>query len=310
MHIGKSRMPNRLAPICLFTYNRLEETKLTVGHLQKNDLAKESIIYIFSDGAKNKSSVKAVEAVRQYLKTVDGFAQVKVIEAPINKGLAKSIVTGVSQIINEYGRVIVLEDDLITTPNFLSYMNQALEFYQAQEKVWSVSGFSFPIKYDAAYTFDNSFGLRASSWGWATWKNRWELVDWDVSDYSDFINNNVAKRAFNRGGSDMCKMLDDQMAGKINSWAIRFCYAQFKQQCYDILPVDSKVVNIGFNDEASNTQGMETRFSTNLDTSEKTVFTFNHVIDVDENVLAQFRKPLSIFSRIKFKLMNKLKRQG
>ena len=299
-----------LAPICLFTYNRLEETKLTISHLKKNGLATKSKLYIFSDGAKNEESIKSVKSVRQYLKTIEGFKQIKIIESPINKGLADSIITGVSQIINEYGRVIVLEDDLITSPNFLCYMNQALEFYQAEEKVWSVSGFSFPIKYDAAYTFDNSFGLRASSWGWATWENRWDLVDWEVSDYAEFINNNVAKKAFNRGGSDMCKMLDDQMTGKINSWAIRFCYAQFKQQRYDILPVDSKVVNIGFNDEASNTQGMETRFSTNLDTSEKTVFTFNNVIDVDEDVLEQFRKPLSIFSRIKFKLINKLKRQG
>jgi glycosyltransferase involved in cell wall biosynthesis len=303
-------MKTDLAPICLFTYNRLEETKLTVEHLQKNDLAKESNLYIFSDGAKNEASVKSVEAVRQYLKKVDGFKKIEIIESPINKGLAKSIITGVSQVINEYGSVIVLEDDLITAPNFLSYMNQGLDFYQAQEKVWSVSGFSFPINYDADYKFDNSFGLRASSWGWGTWKNRWDLVDWNVSDYADFVNNKVAKKAFKRGGSDMCKMLDNQMTGKINSWAIRFCYAQFKQQCYDILPVNSKVVNIGFNGDASNTQGMETRFSSNLDKSEKTVFTFNSLIDVDENVLAQFRKPLSIFSRVKFKLVNKLKRQG
>ncbi|QCU73927.1 glycosyltransferase [Pseudoalteromonas distincta] len=290
-------------PICLFTYNRLEETKLTVKHLQKNDLAIESKLYIFSDGAKNESSVNSVEAVRQYLKTVDGFAQVKVIEAPTNKGLAKSIITGVSQVINEYGSVIVLEDDLITATNFLSYMNQALDFYQAQEKVWSVSGFSFPIKYDPDYRFDNSFGVRASSWGWATWKNRWELVDWDVSDYADFINNNVAKRAFNRGGSDMCKMLDNQITGKINSWAIRFCYAQFKQGQFDVYPVKSKVQNIGFSKNASNTQGMDTRFTTELDDTRKNTFTFSEHVLVNNKVLKQFVKPYSLFMRAKYKLL-------
>jgi len=293
----------KLAPICLFTYNRFEETKLTIEHLQKNHLAEESELYIFSDGAKKNSAVKSVDAVRQYLKTVNGFRQVKVIESEVNKGLAKSIITGVSQIINDYGCVIVLEDDLITAPNFLTYMNQALDFYQDKQKVWSVSGFSFPINYEDDYKFDNSFGVRASSWGWATWENRWDLVNWDVPDYADFVNNKVEKKAFNRGGSDMCKMLNDQMTGKINSWAIRFCYAQFKQNKLDVYPVKSKVQNIGFSKNASNTQGMDTRFTTRLDDTNKKSFDFSENIIVDKKLLKQFVKPYSLFMRAKYKVL-------
>ena len=300
-------MNNELSPICLFTYNRLEETKLTITNLQKNPLAKASKLYIFSDGGKNDAAVKSVEAVRTFIKQVDGFKEIIIIEAKANKGLANSIIDGVSRVIDEHGKVIVLEDDLITSPNFLSYMNQALSFYENTTKIWSVSGFTFPIKYPDNYQFDNAFGVRASSWGWATWKNRWSLVDWNVSDYAEFTKNKKAQKAFNRGGSDMCKMLNDQMTGKINSWAIRFCYGQFKQQAYDILPVNSKVVNVGFNSDASNTAGMGSRFGANLDKQGKTNFTFNEQVFLDENTLKQFRKPLSVYVRIKTKIKKHLK---
>ncbi|XPF95062.1 hypothetical protein ACM9HF_03365 [Colwellia sp. RE-S-Sl-9] len=300
-------MHKNLAPICLFTYNRLEETKLTIESLQKNYLANQSKLYIFSDGGKNETSIKSVAAVREYLKQVNGFKEVIIIESKVNKGLANSIIEGVTRIINEYGKIIVMEDDLVTSSNFLSYMNEGLAFYESSKNIWSVSGFSFPIDYPKSYEFDNAFGVRASSWGWATWKSRWDLVDWDVTDYTEFLNDKKSRKAFNRGGSDMCSMLHAQRTGKINSWAIRFCYAQFKQQAYDILPVKSKVVNVGFNGDASNTEGMGTRFRANLDEEGKSTFTFNNNIALNEDVLKQFRKPLSISVRLLSKIKRKIK---
>ncbi|MGX9418448.1 glycosyltransferase [Vibrio sp. WJH972] len=297
----------KLAPICLFVYNRLHETKETINALSHNAGALESELFIFSDAAKNEKAKEAVNSVRQYIRNIKGFKNVTVIERTENFGLAKSIICGVSNIVEQYDKVIVLEDDLITSKNFLAYMNQALSFYQASPKVWSISGFSFPIKYQDSYQFDNAFGLRASSWGWATWKDRWDLVDWDVSDYQQFSKDRKARKAFNRGGSDMCKMLHDQRIGKINSWAIRFCYAQFKQQAYDVLPVESKILNIGFSVDASHTAGMEARFSSNLDQSGKTNFVFDPSIAVDENVLKQFRKPLSLYTRVMTKITRLLK---
>jgi len=305
MNLLSENMP--LAPICLFVYARPEETIKTIESLKKNLLAIDSEFFIFSDGPKNKAAEKGVEQVREYLKTIDGFKSIQVVESPKNKGLATSIIEGVSEIINKFKKVIVLEDDMLTSSNFLCYMNQSLNYYQNKDKVWSVSGFSFPIKYPETYAHDNAFGVRASSWGWATWIDRWEKVDWLVSDYHLFINDKKAKKSFSRGGSDMCKMLADQMAGKINSWAIRFCYSQFRHDCYDVLPVTSKVKNIGFDGEASHTNGMGSRFDTTLDLIQKNTFNFSNDIAIDGDVLKQFRKPLSYCSRIKYKLLNILK---
>jgi hypothetical protein len=297
-----------MAPICLFTYNRLNETTLTVESLKCNTLAKNSVLIVFSDGARDENSFDSVRDVREYLKTITGFKSVIVIESLENKGLARSIIEGVTKVIDEYGNVIVVEDDLLTSTNFLCYMNQSLDLYRANSKIWSVSGFSFPINYPENYGFDNSFGVRASSWGWATWKDRWEKVDWEVSDYEDFMKDKSAQKDFKRGGSDLVKMLSKQMAGVIDSWAIRFTYSQFKYGCYDVLPVQSKVVNIGFNGDATNTQGMETRFDSTLDKSGSTIFVFNETVGTDESILRQFRKPLTIKARVEYKIKTVLKK--
>jgi len=294
-------------PICLFTYNRLAETKQTVEALNNNFLAPESDLIVFSDGAKNKSAVESVNLVREYLKTVEGFKSVTVIERQENYGLAKSIISGVSEVIDEYGRIIVLEDDLVTSPNFLSYMNKSLDFYEKKSKIWSVSGFSFPMSYPSTYNFDVAFGVRASSWGWATWADRWDKVDWDITDYAAFIKDKKARKEFKQGGSDLCKMLKDQMTGEINSWAIRFCYAQFRNKALDVYPVRSKVKSIGFSPDATHTRGMDKRFMTKLDKTGETNFLFSEELVVDDLLLRQFQKPFSIFTRLKYKLIGLIK---
>ena len=292
------------APILVFTYNRLEETKRALGALQNNYGANLSQLYIFSDGPKDAQTSAKVDSVRKFLKTITGFQSVEIIERRTNYGLAGSIIDGVSELIEKFGRVIVVEDDLVTSQNFLLYMNQALDSYQLDERIWSVSGFSFPINYSLIYPFDAAFGIRASSWGWATWQNRWKKVEWDVSNYASFTQNKNARRAFNRGGSDMCKMLHDQMTGKINSWAIRFCYAQFRNGAFDVFPRISKVKSIGFDNAATHTRGMDGRFATNLDSGEKRCFVFPEDVHVDEDILCQFIKPYSILTRLKYKFAN------
>ncbi len=295
------------SPICLFTYNRLNETKKTVAALKNNFLASESDLFIFSDSWRNELSKSDVLSVRDFIQTVDGFNSVTIIERQKNFGLAASIITGVSEVIARYGRVIVLEDDLVTSQNFLSYMNQGLDFYKKNTKIWSISGFSFPISYKNDCKFDANFGLRASSWGWATWDGRWRKVDWDVSDYDAFLKDRKVQKEFNRGGSDLCKMLSDQMTGKINSWAIRFSYAQFRNETLDVYPKKSKVQNIGFSGAATNTKGMSDRFYTELDMTENTSFCFSERLEVDAALLKQFQVPFSIYTRVKFKLLGLLK---
>ena len=290
-----------LAPICLFTYNRSEETRHTVEALRKNFLAAESDLYIFSDGHKNEKDKPKVEAVREYLHSVTGFKNVIISAADMNKGLANSIISGVSQIIEKHGKVIVLEDDLITSPNFLNFMNDALLFYKDHEKIFSVSGYTLDLTSLKNYTNDYYLGYRASSWGWGTWYDRWKSVCWEVQDFNRFIWNPVRHFQFLRGGSDMSLMLWRQMRGKIDSWAIKWCYHQFTNDLYTVFPSKSKIISIGFGDAATHTK-KTSRFNVVLDSGEQIKFIFDQNPLINKVLTKQFRKKFSIINRLKDRL--------
>jgi len=164
------------APIILFCYKRLASTIQTINSLKNNELAKDSVLYIFSDGPKNKEDERDIFEIRRYLKTITEFKEIIISESKENIGLSNSIINGVSKIIDEYGKVIVMEDDLITSKNFLSFINQALIHYKDNSKVFSISGFT--VNVNGLDTNDIYFTLRGSSWGWGTWKDRWDNVDW------------------------------------------------------------------------------------------------------------------------------------
>lgn len=240
-----------LAPIAIFTYNRLKETERMIESLKKTNLSSESELFIFSDGAKNKEDEIKVKELRQFLKTVFGFKKINLIFSEKNNGLAASIIKGVTELIDKYEKVIVLEDDLLVSKDFLIYMNEALDIYKDRDDVWSISGFSPNIDISEKYKEDIYLTLRGCSWGWATWKNRWKTVDWKVKDFEQLKRSRKLKKEFNISGNDMFKMLELQMLGKINSWAIRWCYSQFKQKKYTIYPVVSKIKNIGFGEDAT-----------------------------------------------------------
>ena len=294
-----------LAPVLLFTYNRLELTKKTVSALQRNSLAGESELYIFSDGAKDQKDADSVTQVRKYLKTVSGFRKIVIHESIRNNGLANSIISGVSQVINEHGKVIVLEDDLITSKVFLSFVNQALDHYKDNSRIFSVAGYT-RAGMKGLNAKDVYFTQRASSWGWATWKEKWVDVDWEVKDYGSFAKDRAARNEFNKMGSDMAGMLDRQMRGEINSWAIRWCYYQFRNSLYTVYPAVSKISNIGFSEEATHTKDKFNRFRTELDNTDNTAFNFSNDIRLDEKIINQFTRPFSIPQRIKYKLLNTL----
>lgn len=292
-----------LAPICLFTYNRLTETQQSISALQQNFLASESNLIIFSDGGKNEISWIKVNEVRAYLKTVTGFKSINIIESAVNKGLANSIIDGVSQIINEFEKVIVLEDDLITTPNFLDFMNQSLDFYSQNKEVFSISGYSFNLLALKKYDKDFYLGYRASSWGWATWKNKWIEIDWAMKDYNSFRFNLIDNLKFSKGGIDLPYMLWKQMNGKIDSWAIRWCYHQFKNKSLTIFPSISKLRSIGFGNDATHTQDSE-KFDTTLDDTNKRIFYFDQKIVINKIIVKQFRSKFFILKNIRSKIFN------
>ncbi len=242
-------MEINLAPIVLFVYNRPNHTKQTIEALKKNELASDSELFIYSDAAKNENAIEKVNEVREYIKSIDGFKKVTIIEREKNWGLANSIIDGVTKIINEYGKIIVLEDDLVTSPYFLKFMNEALDVYEERKDIFSVTGFNYPKKVlniPTDYHDEVYLSYRCMSWSWGTWNDRWNNVDWDVKIFDELTNDKAKINKFNRGGQDLFPMLKSQMEGKIDSWAIRFCLAHSINDSYCVYPIKSLVNNEGF----------------------------------------------------------------
>lgn len=290
-----------LAPICLFVYSRLNETKQTVESLQRNILAPESELFIFSDGEKDESNRYDVSVVRKYIHTITGFKSVTIFESKFNKGLANSIISGVTQIVNQFGKVIVLEDDLILSRNFLNFMNEALNYYKHSPRILNVSGYSFDLEYPEDYKYDVAFAYRFSSWGWGTWKDRWEQIDWEMKDYPRYRWNILKLFRFMRGGSDLVKMLRRQMQGEIDSWAIRFDYHHFKHDLLDVFPVKSKVLYNGFTSGATHTNKKVDTYNNHLDDSDQIEFNFLNTEEPHKIISKQFYNHYSLSTRLKNK---------
>jgi hypothetical protein len=293
------------SPVVIFCYNRLDNLKRTVENLQRNALAGLTELYIFSDGPSKEADKDKVAAIREYIATIGGFKELNIVNSQQNKGLARSIIEGVTQVLQKHETVIVLEDDLLTSRNFLSYMNESLNFYKDNKKILSISGYSFQITFPQVYVYDNYFTKRSSSWGWGTWRNRWNSVDWEVKDYNDFARDPAARKKFNLMGSDMAGMLDKQMKGKISSWAIRWCYHQFKTDTYTAFPSLSKVQNIGFGEAATHTSSIQrSRFATSLDATDTQLFKLNPFVSLNNSLIRQFVKRYSIVTRLKYKALS------
>ncbi len=296
-----------LAPVVVFAYKRVDTLSLTIEALAANSLAKNSDLIVFSDGPKGDSDSNGVKEVRNYLNGIEGFNSVQVIAAETNRGLANSIINGVKTVLESKERIIVVEDDVITSPNFLSFMNAALDYYHKRERIFSISGWSMPIK--TKQTDDVYFTKRSNSACWGTWKDRWQEIDWEIKDYSSFQANTSLQKKFNLMGSDMSGMLHRQMTGKIDSWAIRWCYHQFKYDLFSVYPILSKSVNIGFDSvDASHTKEKYSRFKTQLDTELKETFLFKGEPILDKNTMKQFLRPHSLVQRVKYKLINTILR--
>lgn len=291
------------APIVVFVYNRVEHAKGVLSSLAKCPEAKDSMLYIFSDGPKNEKAVSAVQTVREYIRSEEvqgSFGEVRVVESPKNKGLANSVISGVDQVIREHKRVIVVEDDNVVAVDFLDFMNRALDFYEGDSRIWSVGGYTLPINIPKDYKHDVFLMGRGSSYAWATWLDRWETIDWKIRDYAEFKGNKKLRKAFNEFGDDAAYMLDSQMAGRIDSWAIRFLYNAFKQNKKFILPTKSRVKNTGNDGSGIHVSSTDTRFDTELAT-EVSPAVFESVSTVDKRLKKEFQKVFNVPFSVKCK---------
>lgn len=245
-NLNISHDKNRLAPIVLFVYNRVWHTKNTIEALQNNELASESELFVYSDGPKNEDGQKKIEEVRDYIKSIKGFKKVNIIERGRNLGLAKSIIEGVTEILHRHNSIIVLEDDLVTSPFFLQYMNDALLLYEHEDKVMSIHGYIYPVRNPLPETF---FLKKADCLGWATWKRAWNLYESDGQKLlNDLIKENLTKDFDFRGTYPFTRLLKEQIAGKNNSWAVRWYASTFLNNSFTLYPGRSLVNHI-YNDE-------------------------------------------------------------
>lgn len=258
------------APIILFVYNRPDHTIRTLQALENNTLAPESELFIYSDAPKNAQATAAVEQVREIIKRNWKFKQIHLILRDSNCGLAANVIDGVSKIVKQHGRVIVLEDDLVTSPYALDYFNDALERYQQEDQVMQISGYGYPVK-DLESLPETFFFRVANSWGWATWERAWNHFNPDIYDLTDDFTAEQIHQFSIEGKENFWKQVQEFKAGKINSWAIRWYASVFKNNGLVLYPRNSLTQNIG-NDGSGTHTAAETTYQVVLATEKITKF--------------------------------------
>ncbi|WP_455498033.1 glycosyltransferase family 2 protein [Coprobacter sp.] len=298
----------QFAPIALFVYNRLQHVQCCIESLRKNFLSGESELFIFSDGAKSPDQEENVFAVRKYIHNIKGFKQLHIIECAENKGLAFSIISGVTDLVNRYGKIIVLEDDLVVSPWFLTFMNDALEIYKDEENVVNINGHLLKGKEPFPETFLLSF---ANSWGWGTWKRGWDLFETDGNKLLSELKNRNMTREFDFGGAyHFTRMLKEQIEGKNNSWAIRWNASVFLNNKLSLNAGRSLVANNGFDGTGTHCDKYEL-FTTDLYTGQVKVEKLPFLV---ENKSARmmlgriYRFDNSYYNKIRVRILNFLHR--
>jgi len=238
------------APIILFVYNRPRHTKRVIDSLLQNALAKDSTLIIYSDAPKQKEDERNILEVRQYIHTVSGFASVTIIEQTENKGLAQSIITGVTKTLEEHDRVIVLEDDLVVAPYFLQFMNDALEVYKEESRIGHIQACDFT---QDTFLPDTFLIKWTGSWGWATWQRAWQHFNPDGNALLNELKARKLTRIFDFNGNyGFTRMLRRQIEGKNNSWAIRWNASLFLKDILSLNVGRSLVQNEGFDGSGTN----------------------------------------------------------
>lgn len=305
-------MKYKYAPIVLFVYNRPEHTHMTLKALANNELAKQSTLYIFCDGYPENCSTelkKKIELVRKVIKEKNWCGEVIINEVLVNKGLANSVISGITEVVNKYGKVIVLEDDLLTSKYFLKFMNTALDKYNDFSNVMQVSGFSFPepkiVNHNSCY-----FLPLTTTWGWGTWKRVWDTIDFECNDYAILKTDKKLSFNFNFDGAyNYSKMFFTQMESeKVSSWGIRFYWNLFKKKALVLFPEKSLVKNIGFDGSGRHGDASDLFVIENWETfSQIKSFPSNAVLDENKKkIIAQYLKTQTSFKNKIFREINTL----
>jgi len=297
-----------LAPIAFFAYKRPEHTRRALESLSQNEGAASSELFIYCDAARRPEDAEAVKEVREVARSEHWCGKVNVIEHENNVGCADSIIYGVTQICQQYGRVIVLEDDLILSPYFLNYMDTALDLYRDENQVMQISGYMFPVDLKDAKT-DALFLPFTNSWGWATWQRAWKEFDPEMKGYEKLKSNKKLRSQFDLNNSyEYFSMLEAQLNGEIDAWDIRWYLSTFMLNGLTLYPKKSLVKNIGFDGS-----GTHCGVSSSLDTEiyqdrilsmPTNTLSDNKVANIVFAYLRSLNQPPSFLQRINRKVIN------
>lgn len=246
---------SQYAPIALFVYARPEHTRQTLEALAANPEAKDSLLYVFADGPPDDAAVEVhsrIGEVRRIVRERQWCGEVRIIESDVNRGLADSIVSGVTDVVERHCRVIVLEDDIVTSPGFLDYMNRALDLYDQDARVMQVSGYAYPT--DCRSRADSYFLRAMSCWGWATWSRAWRHFESDAAKLLAYWTGEPEKgRSFDLDGSgDYLDQLKANVDARKRTWAVKWFASWMKEGGLCLYPKDSLTRNIGHDDTGEN----------------------------------------------------------
>ena len=298
------------APVVLFVYKRKDKVEQCLSALNCNKSVDETDLLIFSDGNKDENDKEEVENVRKYLDEYcawSKFKKVYIFKSEENKGLANSIIGGVTYAMEKYGKVIVVEDDLVTSSDFLEYMNGGLDFYENDLRYGSVSAYTYPMKILKKYKEDIYVTRKGECWGWGTWKNRWDNVDWNVQNYDSIISDEEFRKGFSAIQYGIDKMLIDWKKGKIDSWAVRWCLHLYLNNQWTVYPTVSRTENIGFDGSGANC-GNDYIYSTSqIGLDRRCTFKYLNVNKKIEKKAATFERR-NIWKRLIGKIWTKMKK--
>ena len=271
---------SHIAPVAIFCYVRLDHLKRTINALLANDLAKETDAYIFSDGARSEKDIPVVNELREYLKTIEGFKSIKIVERPQNVGLNNNIQGGISEVLENNDRVIVIEDDIVTSPYFLKYVNDGLEKYQDNPKVGAIQGYQYPI--DTKGLPQTVFKLGCSCWGWATWKRAWILFEDDGKRLLETLKKQGK-------GPLMSKLFEQclisQAEGKAQAWDVCWAASLMAQDMVSLTPTKSMTQNIGCDNSGTQCTTVD-EDSYTVDLCDYEITEFNEVVE-DNKIVRQ-----------------------
>jgi len=278
-------------PIALFAFNRPEHLRRTLAALAANDLAAESDLTIFCDGPRREEEKTLTDEVRIVARTAIGFRSIDVVEREKNFGCANSVISGLEHMFTRHERLVVIEDDILCSPNTLRFLNIGLGKYADEPIVFNIAAWSPPpglMRLPKTYPYDAYFIPRSNVWGWASWRDRWEKIDWRIADYAIFNETACLGHAFNNGGRDLARMLRAQMEGRIDAWDIRMEYARFKHGCLGLNPVISYTTNIGMG-SGTHTTTFTTSYDNDINKALPNPRLPDHIF-VDNAILSAYQK--------------------